>query len=283
MPATDRIDARFGLPDAVLPTTEAERHHMNAGLLRVAGLGCFARCLLPVQLSGGLELVLGTWMQIPDADGERALAVWDEPGYADLVFTGTLANAIEPWGEELLHAPLTATVRNADEIPYVQAGEHPLLSQVLHTVWDRDHVLRCFGHPLPVPVRTPLNEQWSIERSPGMAARVVNGTSQFASPGRTVHADLLTAPHQGTPAELLTSLTEGAPSVDAAHRITEEHRGALRHAFWLESTSQGRTQHELYGFVIQGDHAVALACMYDDPSDLAWAQHVWRSINHSAR
>lgn len=221
-------------------------------------------------------------MQIPDADAERALAVWDEPEYVDLVFTGTLANAIKPWGEELLNAPLTATVCNADEIPYVQTSDHPLLSHLLHTVWDRDHVLR-FGHPLPVPVRTPLSEQWSLERSSGMAPRVVNGTSQFAGPGRTVQAEVLTGPAHVTAAELLASLTQGAPSVDAAHEVTEEHQGALRHAFWLASTSHGPTQHELYGFAVQGNEAVALAFVCDDPSDHVWAQHVWRSISHGFR
>src|SRR5260370_753148 len=95
LPDTDRFDARFGLPDVALTAPETARHQVNAGLLRVQGQGCFARCLLPVRLSGGLELMLGTWMQISDADLERARALWDEPAYADLVLTGTLANAIK--------------------------------------------------------------------------------------------------------------------------------------------------------------------------------------------
>jgi hypothetical protein len=129
-------------------------------------------------------------------------------------------------------------------------------------------------------VQTPLNEHWSIERTADMAARVVDTTSQFTGPGRTAYVDLFNAPRAGTPAELLTSLTKGAPRVDEAHQITEDYSGGLRHAFWLVSTSQGRPQHELYGFVIHGDQALGLSCIYDDPQDLSWAQHVWRSVTY---
>ncbi|MGI5292745.1 DUF2199 domain-containing protein [Nonomuraea polychroma] len=278
LPDTDQLDVRFGLPDVAFTAPETTRHQVNAGLLRVEGHGCFARCLLPVQLSGELKLILGTWMRISEADLERARVLWDEPGYSNLTLTGTLANAIKPWGEDLLNADLTAVVRDPDQIPYVATTHDDLLSRVLHTVWDRDQVLRCFGHPLPVRVQTPLDERWSIERTAGMAARVVDGTSQFVGPGRTVYADLFTTARPRTPTEWLASLTEGAPSAEEAHQITEEYAGGLRRAFWRAATVDGRKQHELYGFVIRDDQALAIACMYDDPDDLAWAQHVWRSV-----
>ncbi|MEU4533845.1 DUF2199 domain-containing protein [Streptosporangium sp. NPDC023825] len=277
---TDQIDVRFGLPDVALEVAETARHPVNPGLLRVDGHGCFARCLLPVRLSGGVTLMLGTWIRISEDDLERAHSLWDEPAYAGLVFSGTLANAIEPWGQDVMGADLTVVVRDVDEIPYVDASSHPLLSRVLRADWDRDEVLSHFGHALPVPVRTWLNDHWSIERSAGMAARVVEGISQFAGPGRTVYADLRTASGPGTPDEFLASLTEGAPVTDAAHQLTEHHQGGLRHAFWLTSTGPEQPKHELYGFVIHHDEAVALACFHDDPQDLSWAQHVWRSVIH---
>jgi hypothetical protein len=282
LPDTDQIDVRLGLPDVAFGLEETARHRVNPGLLRMDGHGCFARCLLPVRLSGELLLVLGTWMEISEADLQRAHTLWDQPGYADLVLTGQLANAIKPWDEELLGAPLTARVRNADEIPYVEASDHPLLGHVLHTVWDRHQVLRCFGHPLPVPVQTPLNAWWSIERTAGMAGRVVDGTSQFSDACRAVYADLYTIPPSQTPAEALAALTDGAPQVDTDHQLTQESGGGLRHAFWLTAAAEdGQPRHELYGLTIQDGQAVRIGCFYQDPDDLPWAQHVWRSITHN--
>ncbi|MGI5290788.1 hypothetical protein ACQEVF_46750 [Nonomuraea polychroma] len=81
----------------------------------------------------------------------------------------------------------------------------------------------------------------------------------------------------------LASLTDGAPSFDEADQITEECADGLRHAFWDAATVVGRMQHELYGFIIRDNQALAIACMYDDPDDLAWAQHVWRSVASAPR
>lgn len=281
LPDTDQIDVRFGLPDVASGREETARRQVNPGLLRVEGHSYFARCLLPVRLSGELLLVLGTWMETSEADLQRAHTVWDQPGYADLVLTGRLANAIKPWGEELLGAPLTARVRNADEIPYVDSSDHPLLGHVLHTVWDRHQVLRCFGHPLPVPVQTPLNARWSIERTAGMAGRVVDGTSQFSDARRAVYADLYTIPPSRTPDEAIAVMNQGAPQVDAAHQLTEERGEGLWHAFWRTAADDdGRPRHELYGLAVQDGQAVRIGCFYQDPDDLSWAQHVWRSITH---
>ncbi|WP_182909569.1 DUF2199 domain-containing protein [Microbispora sp. H13382] len=277
---TDQIDVRFTLPDAALTVPETARHWANGELLRVEDDEWFARCLLPVRLSGELLLVLGTWIRISGADFARARTLWDEPEYAGLVLTGTLANGIGPWGEDLLGAPVTAVVRDVDEIPSVDSSDDELLSHVLHTVWNRDHVLRCFEHPLPVPVQTALDERWSIERTAGLAARVVEGVWQFAGPGRTAHAKISIHAEDGTPAELLATLTHGAPHVDAGHQVTEEHAGGLRHAFWLTSSEEGGTRHELYGYVIQDGQALRLACLYEEPGDLRWAQHVWRSVRY---
>lgn len=276
---TDRIDARFGLPDVALGASKWARRHVNGGLLRVLGRGRFVRCLLPVQLSGGLELVLGTWMQISGSDLRRAYASWEKPAYAELRLTGTLANGIMPWGDDLLGADLTAVVRNIDEVPYADASTNPLLSRVLHTRWDRDEVLGCFGHPLTVPVQTRLDGYWTIERSAGMEARVVNNASQFSSGDRHVHVELLELPSGRTQPESLAALLDCAPGVDATQQLTETVPGGVRHAFWR--TTDGRQPHELHGFVIRGRDGVALACRYRDARDLAWAQHVWRSVTHT--
>ncbi|MFJ4985348.1 DUF2199 domain-containing protein [Streptomyces sp. NPDC088732] len=280
VPDEERIDVRFGLPDAALDVPEDARHEVGvAALLRVDGAGSFIRCLLPVRLTGGTELVLGTWMRISDDDLDHAHRIWDDPAYRGLTLRGAMANAIMPWGAGLLDAPATLVVRDPDEIPYVDGSDDELLRSVLTTTWDRDDVLSRFTHPLPVPVRTPLDEHWSVERSRGFTARVVDGTHRFLTPGRTVHCDVFTDRIRRGPEEFLTALLNGAPTVPPERQITEDTGNGIRHAFWTVATPNGRTQHELYGFTVDRDgNAAGVVCMWDKPDDLAWALHVWRSV-----
>jgi hypothetical protein len=284
-PDEKQIDARFGLPDAALAAPEENHHEVGVGaLLRVDDVGCFIRCLLPVRLTDDIELVLGTWLEIESTDLDHANTVWGKPAYAALTLRGALANSIEPWGDGLLGATATVEVRNTDEIPYVIGSDHPLLSRVLAETWGRHEILRCFGHPLPVPVRTRLNEHWPIERTAALAARVIDGTSQFAGPGRTVHADLFPGNADRTPEEVLASVMAGAPAVPPEQQLTEQLPDGLRHAFWLTSRTHDREQHELYGFTVHDSGSAAgVVCMWDAPEDLSWAQHVWRSLHRSTR
>ena len=280
-PDDKRIDVRFGLPDVVFGGDEQARRHPAGlqALLEADGQGSFIRCLLPVRLTDELELVIGTWLRIGDEDLARAADIWETPAYRELVFRGTLANAIRPWADELLDAPATVTVRSEDEIPWVTAADSVAVTSILTEEWDRDHVLSRFGHPLPVPVRTRLGDRWSIERTPGLTGRVHEGSHRFVGPGRTVIIDSLTHPDPGADLDaLLDALLDGAPAVPADQRLTERETACVRHALWTSSTREGREQHELYGFVVVPGAALAVVCISDDPEDLAWAKHVWRSI-----
>ncbi|WP_406352903.1 DUF2199 domain-containing protein [Streptomyces sp. NBC_00658] len=278
-----RIDVRFGLPDVALEVREEARHEVGVGaLLRVDGVGCFMRCLLPVRLTDDIELVFGTWLEISDAELDRAHTIWNDPAYADLTLRGALANSIKPWGDGLLGATATVEVSNPDEIPYVVTSDQHLLAHVLAGTWDRHDVLSCLGHPLPVAVRTHLDEHWSIERTAGLAARVVEGTSQFAAPGRNVQADLFSGSADDSPEEFLASLLVGAPTVPSDQQLTEQIPDGVRHAFWLTSGPQGHERHELYGFTVHNSGTGAgVYCTWDAPEDLPWAQHVWRSLHRS--
>ncbi|MET8630927.1 DUF2199 domain-containing protein [Kitasatospora sp. NPDC004669] len=276
----ERIDARFGLPDAALEVPQEARHEVGvAALLRVDGVGSFIRCLLPVRLTGGTELVLGTWLRISDDDLDHAHRIWEDPAYRELTLRGTMANAIKPWGDDLRDAPATVVVRSPDEIPYVDHSDDELLRRILTTTWDRDDVLCRLAHPLPVPVRTPLNEHWSIERTSGLSARVVDRTHRFLAPGRTVHADVFSDRIRRSPEDFLAALVSGAPAVPPEQQITEDTPDGIRYAFWAVSTPDGRTQYELYGFTVhRNGTAAGVVCMWDEPDDLAWALHVWRSV-----
>lgn len=267
------IDVRFTLPDVAFDVPEEDRRPVNDSLLRADGM--FVRCLLPVRLSGGYELVLGTWLELSEEDFVRAASVWGTPHYAALGLTGTLANDIRPW--DLAGAPAMATVRVEDEIPYVSASDDPRVRDVLALEWDRDEVLRAFGHPLSVTVRDRLNEEWSIERTAGLAGRIVDGTKQFAGPGRTVYLDLLDDELDRIPEEFLGDLIADAPEVPAEQTLTTQDGDEVRHVFWQRAVVDGHEQHELYGYVVRPGTALAVSCFYDDPADHAWAMHVFRS------
>lgn len=180
-----------------------------------------------------------------------------------------MANSIKPCSDGLLGAPATAQVRNPDEIPYVVGSDHPFLAHVLAGTWERHEVLSCFGHPLPVAVRTRLDEHWSIERTAGLAARVVDGASQFGGPARTVHADLFSDNAGRNPEEFLASLLSGAPAVPSEQQLTEQIPDGVRHAFWLTSAPQGREQHELYGFTV---HDSGIAASRTGLAHRAWVR-----------
>ncbi|MHA6761845.1 DUF2199 domain-containing protein [Streptacidiphilus sp. PAMC 29251] len=280
-PDDKRIDVRFGLPDAVLGSGESSRRHPHGlqALLATDNLGSFIRCLLPIGLTGDIELVIGTWLRISDADLALARDVWEEPAYGDLVLHGSLANSIRPWGDELLGAPVTIAVRERHEIPYATASEHPVVSRILTSTWDRDYVLSRFGHALAVPVRTRIDDRWSIERTAGLTGRVHDGSHRFAGPGRTVIIDALThSDPDADPETLLTGLLKDAPAVPAAQQTDEREPGCMRHALWLSATRGERQQHELHGHVVVPGAALVVVCISDDADDLAWAQHVWRSV-----
>ncbi|MEV3993533.1 DUF2199 domain-containing protein [Streptomyces sp. NPDC049837] len=279
-----RVDVRFRLPDAALTVPEEARHDAGPSALRLDGGGCYLRVLLPVRLTGGTELVLGTWLEVDDATLARAHAVWEDPAYAALSLRGALANAVRPWGEALLGAHVTAEVRDPDELPYVTASDHPLAARVVTRTWDRDEVLSRFAHPLPLSVRTSLDERWSIERTAGLTARFADGTDHFADPVRSVAVNVFEDDTPGrAPSDFLAALLAGAPAAPESQRLTEPLPDGQRHAFWLTPAEHGRERHELYGFAAHADGtAVGTFCTFEAADDLAWALHTWRSLQHTA-
>ncbi|MER5185728.1 DUF2199 domain-containing protein [Streptomyces sp. NPDC002896] len=281
LPDERRIDVRFNLPDAALTAPEDARHSPGpAALLRVDGVGSFVRCLLPVRLTHETELVLGVWLEVADATLRDVHAVWDDPAYVELTLRGTIANAIRPWGEALLGAPVTARVSDPGELPYLVAGHHPTAARVLEDIWDRDYVLSRFPQPLPVAVRTDLGSHWSVERTAGLTARFADGADQFAGLGRSVAVTVFADDTLGrTPEEFLAALLAGAPDRLPGQRLTEHLPRGVRHAFWLTPRDHGRERHELYGFTVPtGGTAAGVFCTYESADDISWAQQVWRSL-----
>ncbi|MFJ8162437.1 DUF2199 domain-containing protein [Streptomyces sp. NPDC096136] len=277
-----RIDFGYNLPDAALGLPEEAIHRLGVrALLRVDGVGSFIRCLLHVRLSHDTELVLGAWVQVDDATLRRAHAQWEEPEYADFAFTGTFANRIQPWGDDLLGAEVATRVADPDELPVVTDVRHPVAARVLTEVWDRDEVLSRFPHPLPVGVRTDLGDGWSVMRDAGLTAGFADGYDHFNAPDRTAAVSLKRDDVPGrTQADFLTALLSGAPDTRPAQRLREEMPdGGLRYAFWLTPQNNGRPRHEFYGFTLYPSGTGAgIFCTHEAPDTLAWAQQIWRSL-----
>jgi hypothetical protein len=221
-------------------------------------------------------------MKISDADLERAASVWNEDAYQDLVLQGTFANVIKPWGEEILDAPLTAVVRNADEIPYIDSSDHSLLHRVLTETWNRDYVLSFVGVALPVTFRESIGGDWSLERTAGLGARVDGETLTFTGPGRTVHVDQYTDDLDRTTEQFLNDLLVGAPEVPVGQSSRLETGVELRYCFWLTTTVDGKQQSEVYCFVVWPGAALRVVCVHDDPAqpEHAWAMHVFNSVQY---
>jgi hypothetical protein len=270
---TREIQARIELPDALwqIPPDrrDAQARWPAPGWCHVAGVGGFVQCLLPVRLTGGTTVVFETWMQVPDEDqapGERRR------------LAGTLANAIQPWGPDLLGAPVRAEVREHGARPTVVGSDHPTLSRIVTEVWDRDTVLAGLAFPLPVPVRHRLDERWSIERSAGLVPQVVRGRQRFIGTGRKVLISSYTTEPGRSAEDVLRSVTDGA--APGGEPITErDHDGThIRYAMRTTADVDAAVQYELYGFTIGPGGFLETVCIHSDPADVAWAVEVWRSV-----
>jgi hypothetical protein len=279
------IQARIDLPDALWQISPEQRDTalwQADGLCRMEGVGAFVACLLPVRLTGDTTVTFGAWMSVPEETFTQARRVYGTPDYPRFQLTGALANAVKPWGEELLGAPVRAGVRDAARLPYLTGSAHPLVSRLLAEVWDRDTVLSGLAFPLPVPVRHRVDERWSIERSAGLTPRVVRGRQQFLGTGRKVLVASYPTPPGQSAEEVLRMVTDGA--APAGEPLTERDADSTHIRYAMRTTAEvdGGVQHELLGFTIGPGGFLETVCIHDDPADAAWALSVWRSVRQHA-
>lgn len=245
-----QVDLRFGLPDVARSVAYEE---LPDGTLLAGEL--FTPCRLQVDLSGGLSVVFGTWLRVADS---------------------TLANDIAPF--DLLGAPVTTAMRRG--LPWVTGSPDPRVVEVLTGSWDRNAVLSQFAMALPVTIQESVSDEWRLERTAGLAARVTDGVLQFAGPGRTVHVEQLVDEAVRAPEEFLGDLIASAPAVPADQVSTVSVGDGVRYVFWQVAVVDGREQYELYGFVVRAGAALAVSCFHDDPDDHTWALHVFTSATY---
>lgn len=245
------VHLRFGLPDAA---RSAAHEEPPDGRLML-GDDAFTPCRLPVDLGAGLTVVFGTWLRVADS---------------------TLANDILPF--DLLGAPVTTAMRNG--LPWVTGSPDPRVAEVLTGSWERNAVLSQFAMALPVTIQESVSDEWRVERTAGLAARVTDGMLQFGGHGRTVYVEQLVDEAVRAPEEFLGDLIASAPAVPSDQLSTVSAGDEVRHVFWQFAVVGGREQYELYGFVVRPGAALAVSCFHDDPADHTWALHVFTSATY---
>jgi hypothetical protein len=277
---TASFDIRVDRPDAVIDIPESERREAVRGndfLLHEQRAGWFVRCLLPISLTGGLTVTFGAWVRIDEVTFERIGTVWRSPSYRQLRFSGSFANAVQPWGPELLDAPVTVAVRDEDALPYVVvAPAAPLLSSLVTDTWDRDRVLSSLWHALPVTFAHRVTRNWSVRRTAGMRAVLYEGTMRFVGPGRSVIMDAFNVPAGQSAEEITASMFADAP----AH--AEHFRADDRRAYRVTTISGGTERHDLYAVVAGDTGFLLLNCVHDAAGDARWALETFRSVRFDA-
>ncbi|MFD0124002.1 DUF6348 family protein [Streptomyces virginiae] len=132
---------------ALSPAEQAERVTVDTGAVMVAeGVGNFLKVRLPIRLDDGRTVVHLAWVRLAAEVIEDYTRRVHAGTLEGLRFEGRLGNAIEPWGEELLQAPVLlggqreeagGSIRPSEVID----SEHPLLARILRESWPAAFVL----------------------------------------------------------------------------------------------------------------------------------------------
>jgi hypothetical protein len=137
-------DVRFKLPDPLLKLSAEELRSKiwgNDYLLQVQGIGAFVRALLPVHLAGGQMLTFGLWLGVRPEELKTLWEIWESPEYLGHEFQGWCANAVPPWKQAVLAAPVIARPRKQDELPWVVSSSSELMQAILEREWPHEEIL----------------------------------------------------------------------------------------------------------------------------------------------
>ncbi|MFJ4849543.1 MULTISPECIES: DUF6348 family protein [unclassified Streptomyces] len=140
----------LALPHLVAELPEEERAKSvrvaTKAMMVVDGVGNFLKARLPIPLQDGRTVVYLVWIYLQaEVIEEFVTRVHDGtlPGHR---FEGLLCNAVGPWGEEVLRAPVVLESPPAKEEGRISRCEvvdstHPLLAKVLNDRWPAEFVL----------------------------------------------------------------------------------------------------------------------------------------------
>lgn len=133
---------------AELPDDErARRVRVDTGAIMIAeDVGNFLKVRLPVQLEDGRTVVYLVWIYLQASALDEFVKRVHSKAVEGHRFEGLLCNAVGPWGDKLLRAPVVLGGQRFNEngsLRYCDVVEssHPLLKQVLHDRWPTEFVL----------------------------------------------------------------------------------------------------------------------------------------------
>ncbi|MFD8077312.1 DUF6348 family protein [Streptomyces sp. NPDC059718] len=138
------------LPHLVAELSDEERTrrvrvHTDAMMI-ADGVGNFFKVRLPVPLDDGRTVNYLAWAYLKAPVIENVVARVHDDTLTGRRFEGLLCNAIGPWGEDVLRAPVVLEGRPASRagaVGYCEVVEsrHPLLGKVLRERWPAQFVL----------------------------------------------------------------------------------------------------------------------------------------------
>ena len=137
-------------PHLVAELSDAERSRrieVDTGVIMIVdGVGNFLKVRLPIPLEDGRTVVYLAWVYLEAPVIDEFVKSVKDRTLEGRRFAGLLCNAIEPWGEDLLRAPVVLGGQRFNEdgsIAYSEVLESgdPLLSEVLRKRWPAQFVL----------------------------------------------------------------------------------------------------------------------------------------------
>ncbi|WP_262060109.1 DUF6348 family protein [Streptomyces sp. STR69] len=140
----------LALPHLVAELSEEERRRRvksdTGAIITAEGVGNFLKVRLPIRLDDGRTVVYLAWIYLrPTVFDDFVQRVHDDD-LAGHRFEGLLCNAIDPWGEDVLRAPVVLGGQRINEDGSVRLSEvlessDPLLSKVLTETWPAAFVV----------------------------------------------------------------------------------------------------------------------------------------------
>jgi hypothetical protein len=140
----------LSMPHLIAELSEEERRQRvraDAGAMIIAdGVGNFLKVRLPVHLDDGRTVNFLVWAYLEAAVIDEYVRRVHEGTLGGFQFEGLFCNAVEPWGEKLLRAPVVlggqrhnddGSIRNTE----VLNSSDPLLMRVLTESWPANLVL----------------------------------------------------------------------------------------------------------------------------------------------
>jgi hypothetical protein len=119
----------------------------DTGAIIIAeGIGNFLKVRLPIRLDDGSTVVYLAWIYLRAAVIDDFVQRVSNDNLAGHRFEGLLCNAIGPWGEDVLRAPVVLGGQRINEDGSVRYSEvlessDPLLSKVLTETWPAAFVI----------------------------------------------------------------------------------------------------------------------------------------------